>query len=171
MSSLTERRFAYHGGLLGRLSRRGTRGTCSSSGRRGKLGLREKTSRRGPLQRSSRLMRFVNQGRSSALKGRSSIARGGNPGKATVFRPEGAFVNSPGWQPREGDACWVLEPRRGDRRVEGFLPPLQGSRGGVGVPFPGLTPRAIDGRPFRAEEPQTDAPSGRKNANGPARRS
>src|SRR6266498_6152537 len=28
------------------------------------------------------------------------------------------------------------------------------AEGGVGVTFPGLTPRAIDGRPFRAEEGQ-----------------
>jgi len=87
------------------------------------------------LVRSSRLLRVASQGLSSALKGRSSIARGVNPGNARRSRfflsPEGASV-APG-----GTAA-----PSGRKRKQGA------------VAFPGLTPRAIDGRPFRAEEGQ-----------------
>ena len=70
---------------------------------------------------------------SSALKGRPSIARGVNPGNATapcfLLRPEGAAV-PPGA---------TLAPSGLRKKRERLA-------------FPGLTPRAIDERPFRAED-------------------
>src|SRR3954471_11401744 len=102
-------------------------------------------------------MRLVSQGLSSALKGRVSIARGVSPGNGTptplFFRPEGACVNSPGREPRERDASASLSPEGATVAPGGCCRPFRAQENNPrAVAYPGLTPRALDTRPFRAED-------------------
>src|SRR5260370_25885581 len=69
----------------------------------------------------------------SALKGRPSIARGVSPGYAR----RSGFILSP--------AGATVAPR-------GYCRPFRAEEKKGAVALPGLTPRAIDERPFRAED-------------------
>src|SRR6266542_4035327 len=95
----------------------------------------------------------------------------------SVFRPEGAAVNSPGRQPREGDRAprAVLLSPEGTVVAPGATVAPSGLKKTARLAFPGLTPRAIDARPFRAEEGQrtseTILPGGRVVRNPTVKRS
>src|SRR5438270_1240042 len=74
-----------------------------------------------------------------------------------VFRREGAFVNSPGCHPRVRDRpsyCFLLSPEGAAVTPGATVAPSGLKKKTASLAFPGLTPRAIGGRPFRAEESQ-----------------
>src|SRR5262249_9293187 len=82
------------------------------------------------------------------------MPRDRNKGIVPFFSPEGALVNSQGGQPLVQSRRPPSQPRRGGRACDGS--PVSAAPSGLLRSSPlsiqGLTPLAIDDRPFGAEE-------------------